>query len=362
MKITFTLKRLFLLSLLFSSAIASTAQLEVTPRMLDLGELLLYTTKQATVTLTNRGQQSITVTEAATSASCLSVDGPMPTIAPGGSAEVKVSFNAQLVGHFDKAIYFHTNDTADVAILHLSGSVVMQPSVAKDSSAFPYHVGKIWLSSDNLEFDEVGRGDTPVQTLQVYNAGTTVYRPELMHLPSYLSVEAVPKRLFPGRAGQLRVTLNSKAITDMGLTQTAVYLSRYPGDKVGEDNEVTIDIVLVPAFDSLSVVQRELAPHLDISTTRLNLPAFNGKSKVKGVVELRNTGKSSLKISALQVFNPAVGADLSSVKIAPGHKAKLKITVQQAFLKRTRGRLRVLMITNDPAHHKLILNIQVGNK
>ena len=99
-----------------------------------------------------------------------------------------------------------------------------------------------------------------------------------------------------------------------------------------------------------------------IGTTRLNLPAFNGKSKVKGVVELRNTGKSSLKISALQVFNPAVGADLSSVKIAPGHKAKLKITVQQAFLKRTRGRLRVLMITNDPAHHKLILNIQVGNK
>ena len=61
-----------------------------------------------------------------------------------------------------------------------------------------------------------------------------------MHLPPYLKMEAEPKVLLKGKKGTIKLTLDASQLKDYGLTQTSVYLSRFSGDKVSEDNETLL--------------------------------------------------------------------------------------------------------------------------
>ena len=328
----------------------------------DFGQIIWHQRVQLTATLTNKGRTAAVIQEVKASSSDIRMQWPQGPIPAGGKAQVNIEIDCSLVGHFDKAVHLCCSEAQAPSVLRLKGHVVMQPQADGGQEDFPYHVGHVYLSTDHIEFDEVGHGELPRQVIGVYNAGSDVLKPELMHLPSYLQAEAVPQKLLPGRSGKLIVTLLSDQLPSMGLTQTTIYASRFPGDKVGKDNEVSVSVVLVPAFDTLSVVQKELAPELDLKETTLQLPPFKNRKKTKGSILLGNNGKSSLQIKSLQVFNPAISVSLPHSHIAPGRQEKLGITVNREFIKNSRSRLRVLMITNDPKHPKVILTIKVADK
>ena len=73
---------------------------------------------------------------------------------------------------------------------------------------------------------------------------------------------------------------------------------------------------------------------------------------------LRNTGKTPLVISALQVYNPGIGVSLGKRNINPGQSEKLKITINanNTYFK---GRRRILIITNDPEHSKIVIDVTI---
>ena len=76
----------------------------------------------------------------------------------------------------------------------------------------PYRVGDLYLETDNVEFDDVYRGDNPVKEIRVYNSGRQSITPQLMHLPKYLKVVSEPEVIRPGRSGRLYLTLNSELL------------------------------------------------------------------------------------------------------------------------------------------------------
>jgi len=49
-------------------------------------------------------------------------------------------------------------------------------------------------------FDDVRRGDMPVKTIRVYNAGKKSATVSLMHLPKYLTATIEPESIRPGRS------------------------------------------------------------------------------------------------------------------------------------------------------------------
>ena len=71
------------------------------------------------------------------------------------------------------------------------------------------------------------KGEKPQVTLFLLNAGKKEYKPELLHLPNYLTAKADPAVLRPGKMGKLVVTLKSNQLHGLGLTQSSVYLSRF---------------------------------------------------------------------------------------------------------------------------------------
>ena len=180
----------------------------------------------------------------------------------------------------------------------------------------------------------------------------------LMHLPPYLSAKAVPEVLGRGKNGKIIVTLDTEKLPKVGITRTSLYLSGYPGDKVGSDNEIPVSTVLLPDFSGLTEQQKNNPPQISLSTTQLEFPPLKPKQKKSQNVIITNTGKTDLVIQDMQVFNIALAVNLKKTVLKPGESAKLKITVLGENLSRVKGTPRVLMITNDPNKPSVTIRVK----
>jgi hypothetical protein len=86
---------------------------------------------------------------------------------------------------------------------------------------------------------------------------------------------------------------------------------------------------------------------------------MEGKSKATQTIVVSNRGKSNLIFEQVQVFNKAVSVNLGNRVLKPGASTKLKVSLTPKYLKREKGRPRVLLITNDPLQPKIVINIDV---
>ena len=226
------------------------------------------------------------------------------------------------------------------------------------SDRLPHRIGDIYYDRSEVAFDDVHSGDTAQQVITLLNGGSKAYEPELMHLPAYLTMKAVPERIRGGRTGKVILTLDTRKLLGMGLTQTSVYLSRYPGDRVSQDNEIPVSVLLLPPADSLTADQLAQAPVAAFDQTFLDLGHFEGKKRLKGEFTLTNAGRSPLEVKSLQVYHPSLNVSLGESTLEPGESTRLRVTVVRKFLKRSKSRLRILLITTDPVNPKAILEVK----
>ena len=244
----------------------------------------------------------------------------------------------------------------------------------RDESAFPsfsintagtstpasiYAIGNIRIDRDEFSFPDVYRGQQPSLTFDIANLSDRPYEPVLMHLPPYLKMEAEPKVLLKGKKGTIKLTLDASQLKDYGLTQTSVYLSRFSGDKVSEDNEIPVSAILLPDFSRMTEKDSLNAPAMHISETDIDLsiPLIK-KNKVSHDILIANSGKTPLVISKLQVFNSSVGVSLKKTVLPPDGMTKLKVTIRKRDVGNKKHHLRILMITNDPLRPKVEINIK----
>ena len=215
------------------------------------------------------------------------------------------------------------------------------------------------MDKNDIEFDDVNRGDNPVQRIYFRNAGDKAVTPVVMHLPRYLSANVSPTTVQPGRTGVATITLDTEKLRGFGLTRSSVYLGMFPGDKVSADKEITVSAVLLPGFDNMSETQKLEAPVIQLSSGSLDLGEFGEKASKSGVIQIENVGKSTLDIRSMQMFTDGLKVSLNKTKLRPGDTAKLKITAYKKLLKTARSKPRVLMITNDPDRPKVVVDINV---
>lgn len=322
----------------------------------DMGPVMWHSGQTVSFSIKNSGNEPLEIKSVETSCDCTVPQWDKKPIEPGHSATITVGYNAETLGHFNKQVAVYTNAAAEPKYLTILGNVVT--SVPGNVGDYQYQIGNIKLNTEDIEFDDVHRGDLPVREIEVFNAGSATYKPELMHLPKYLSVASEPAEIRPNHGGKILVTLDSRKLHTMGLTQTSVYLSRYPGDKVGDDNELSVSAILLPEAEQMSEAQLAVAPQAVIDTDAVEFPSFVPGQKLRATVAITNIGKSPLLIRALQVSSSAINVGVGR-KIAPGKTTKLKITVLTKYLKRHQAsRLRVLMITNDPRQPKLTVAVK----
>lgn len=342
-------KKLIISSLLLLTVIPMSAQKLVAEKTtIDIGRTGWQKPVTAVFEFTAKGSKKLRIESVRPDCRCTVVDYPRGDIS--GNFQIKMTFDAKQLGHFDKQAAVVTNASAKPFYIRMHGQVLEH--YVDLSANYPVNMGDLRLDRNDLEFDDVNKGDKLVQELHIYNNGTKTYRPNLMHLPSYLTAKVEPEVLTPGDEGKITVYLNSLNLHDYGLTQTSIYLAGNPGDRVSPDHEITLSTVLLPAFAQVT----QNPAKIQLSRERVDI-LFEGKSKKTEVIDIVNAGRSTLDISSLQMFTPGLRISLGKRQLSPGEATKLKITAMRDDLKKVRMQPRVLMITNDPSKPKVTITI-----
>jgi archaellum component FlaF (FlaF/FlaG flagellin family) len=351
------MKRLITIPLMALAMLPASAQrIVATNTTIDCGRVGFEQPVTATYELRNKGKRRLVIESVRTDCGCTAVDFPKE-VAAGDNFTIKMTYDARQLGHFHKMAAIKSNASEQPLYLTMKGVVLAE--VLDYVGNYPLSMGTMLLDKNELEFDDVNKGDELIQEIHVYNNGTDVMQPNLMHLPPYLTAQVVPETISPGHGATITVTLHSEKLRDYGLTQTNVYLGKHLGDKVNADIEVPVSAILLPDLSAFANVNKDQAPQLQISTTDIDFTSFDNKSKKTVDVTLQNTGQSALVISSLQMFTSGLKVTLGSREINPGQSTTLKITGIAADLKNVRKRPRILMITNDPDHSKVVINIKL---
>ena len=326
--------------------------------VVDCGQVEYNVPVTAEFELINNGNKSLRISEVQTSCGCMVADYPQQAIQSGEKFLVRVTFDSRQMGHFDKFADVCTEGSDTPLMLRMKGVVVRE--VKDYSGDYPYQIGALLADKNTLEFNDVNSGESPQLKIHIRNTSGETVEPVVMHLPDYLEADVSPSKIKSGRAGVVTITLDSRKLDNLGLTETKVFLGSKPGEKVDADKEINVSAVLLPTFQDMTDAELAMAPTIEVSEKELNLGAADGKKKLKGTIMIKNTGKSELRISNLQMFSSALSLSLNKSVLDPGEEAKLKVTANVERMKTSHSAPRVLMITNDPKNPKVEINVVVS--
>ena len=343
--------------MLFCAALSAHAQrINANQEVVNVGQVLFKQPVKAEFKLKNKGFRTLHIQDVKTSCGCITASFP-ETVAVGKDFTVSAVYDAQTLGHFYKQVARYSNASKEPLVLTMQGVVV---SEIKDFvGTYDFTLGDLKVDVNDIEFDDVNRGDRPSKKIHIFNNSNQVAQPVFMHLPSYLTAEMSPSRIAPHHSGTAVLYLDSRKLRDFGLTQTNIYLGFAPGDKVSEQKQLQVSTILLPAFQRMTEQELALAPKLKLSTDSLDLGSFYGRKRLKGEIELINTGRSPLEVRNLQMFSNGLEISLNKTKIEPGGQAKLKVTAIAGQIKEPKRVQRILMITNDPDKGKVVIKINV---
>ena len=306
---------------------AGAQQMSAEQATVDCGQVIFAHPVTVEYKLRNDATKPLVITKVYTSCGCATVSYPKSVIAAGDSFTLSATYDAQQMGHFEKLVGVYGTNGENPLMLTMKGVVVSEKQ--DFSGQYPYKIGDFLCDVADLEFDDVNVGDKPMAKIHIMNNTDETLSPTMLH----------------------------RRIRDFGLTQTAIYLGSDVADKVAPEKEISVSTVLLPNFE-MSQQQRLNAPQMVISASEFNLGSFGKKKKLKGVIQISNHGRSTLLVTSLQMFTSGLQVELDNRSIAPGGKANLKVTAIKEELKNVRTAPRVLMITNDPDHPKVVLKVK----
>ncbi len=102
---------------------------------IDLGTFSMYDNKQTCVfKFTNVGDDKLIINTVHTSCGCTVADYSKDPISPGGTGEIKVTYNGagKLPGHFKKSIQVFSNCKKDMTRVFITGDMTDVPAPEDD--------------------------------------------------------------------------------------------------------------------------------------------------------------------------------------------------------------------------------------
>ena len=136
----------------------------------DMGSILWNNPAIARFTIKNSGDKPLAIENIEASCGCTVAKWDKKNIAPDTSSEISVSYNAEMLGHFTKQVAVYTNASKRPTYLTIYGNVVAQ--LPDYIGEYKRKIGDIKLNTEDIEFDDVNIGDTPVKTIEIFNEGT----------------------------------------------------------------------------------------------------------------------------------------------------------------------------------------------
>ena len=174
---------LILFALYLSLSTASAQRLTITNSTIDVGRTGYQQPITATFELRNRGLRRLVIEIVKPDCGCTAVEYPKE-VGIGEKFTIKMTYDAKMLGHFQKMAAVTSNGSTTPVYLTMKGVVL--PELVDYTGTYPLSMGNLLLDKNELEFDDVNKGDAPQQEIHILNNGEQMMHPTVMHLPSYL--------------------------------------------------------------------------------------------------------------------------------------------------------------------------------
>jgi hypothetical protein len=287
---------------LSGTGVAASPALTANPASLSFGSLNAGSSSSKTVTLTNSGNVSVTLSGVSVSATNFSTSGistPL-TLTAGQSTTLDVSFSPASSENVTGNITVSTSQGA-TAVIPISGSGV-QPALT--------------ITPGTATFGNVTVGDSTSQTLQFSNSGTgtlTITQASVSGSGFSMSPLSLPISLPAGQSSSFNVEFAPQAAGAVNGTLTVA--SNAPGS---------------PSVVSLSGTGVAATLTLTFSTSNLAFGNVNTGSSSALPVTVTNSGNSNVQIT--QISESGAGFTLSGastpVTLTPQHSLTFNVTFE----------------------------------
>lgn len=347
----------FIIALIFASTIQLLAQAQLTANMktFDFGQVEWNKPVMVTYEITNTGNKPLYISNVSSSCACTVTSWTEDIIQPKEKGSVSVNFDAKALGKFYKEVAIYSNSNPEITYLNFIGEVVRE--VTDHSRSHPYQIGNLRLNSDSLDFGDVLDGETSTIVLKVANESSEVYAPILMHAPSFFDVKTSDMYLEKSATGEFEISFDTKKWPDIGYYQSELYLSRFIGDKVGEQNRIPFSFTVLPRKENNSNTYNVRTPKVHLSSDKLNLKSVNS-NKHSEKISLTNAGSGTLVIYKVQTFSPAVEVRLKQTSISGSESVKMSVKFDFRKMQTRSDDLSILLLTNDPKDPKTFIRVQ----
>ena len=167
-----TKKILLILITFHVSLFTATAQkLLVEKPTLECGRTGFQQPVTAIFDLKNKSRKKLVIESVKPDCGCTAVEYPKE-VGAGDKFTIKMTYDARQLGHFQKSAAVISNASKQPVYLTMRGVVLTE--VQDYTGSYPLSMGALLFDQDVLEFDDVNKGDAPIQEIHLLNNGLSV--------------------------------------------------------------------------------------------------------------------------------------------------------------------------------------------
>lgn len=297
----------------------------------------------------NTGNTPLVLNKVTASCGCTTPSWTKEPVAPGKTGKVVVTYKAQgRPGAFHKSITVYSNSKDGAEMLLIRGEVT--PRSKNPEVAYPYDLGDgIKANKREIKISALKDNEVKKEIISIYNSGKSAVEVKCnTHNSKFISCSENSLKIMPKEFGQFTIEVNGKGAPDLGRIKDYFYINVNNDNKQTETRRINVVATVTENFDGLSKSDWEKAPIASFSDVLFNFGNPNGK-KIASKLEIKNVGKSTLKIRKVIVENNLFVISGGKENIKPGGTATYSIHVKED--KKITGNVTgaIVFITNDPS-------------
>lgn len=268
----------------------------------------------------NSGKAPILIKNVESSCGCTSPEWTRQPVLPGKTGFVKATFSPKdRPGYFDKTITVYSNAQPSVVELKIKGSVEGKTRTVLDD--YPYELPSgLRLPLEHISLMKVHKGEVKQMQIGVFNNAGKQVAASFAGLPAYIQMSIEPQQIPDKGKALITARYDTKLHGEYGLNKENVTLVMD-----GKKYELAVSIFVEEDFKAINPAT---APMIDADKKYYNFGQTAAAQSVSFAYQVKNTGKSVLKIHRVYTNDPRVTAGISKKELQPGESATLTAKTQ----------------------------------
>ncbi len=287
----------------------------------------------------NQGNTPILIKNVESSCGCTSPEWTKQPVLPGKKGFVKATFSPKdRPGYFDKTITVYSNARPGVMELKIKGTVQGKARTILDD--YPYELPSgLRLPLEEISLMKVHKGEVKSMAVGVFNNAGKQVSVRFTDVPAYMQFAIEPQQIANKMKAVIKAAYNTALHGEFGLNREKITML-----VDGKKYELPVSIYVEENFKEVNVA---VAPIAEVDKKYYNFGTIPASQVATFTYQLKNTGKSPLKIHRIYTNDHRVVAEMSEKEIQPGGMVPIVVrTVHGADMGAVSAVVSV--ITNSP--------------